>query len=124
MILLRKWIFLGIGMLLLATGSFHEASADEDEHKNGESYQKISGSHEGQHYNHDGGERKRYRKRLHNDSNHDKKSYLRPVTNQTFKQACGACHFAYQPELLPSGSWEKILAGLDDHFGEIDSLKK
>jgi len=34
-------------------------------------------------------------------------------------EACGGCHFAYQPELLPSGSWDKILAGLDDHYGEV-----
>jgi Dihaem cytochrome c len=31
---------------------------------------------------------------------------------------CGDCHFAYQPGLLPSGSWDKILSNLADHFGE------
>lgn len=54
-------------------------------------------------------------------SNHEK-SYLKPVNNQTYKDECGACHFAYQPELLPSGSWVKILAKLDDHFGEMVKL--
>jgi hypothetical protein len=43
------------------------------------------------------------------------KGYLPPVDNATYKEKCGACHFTYQPGLLPSGSWERILAGLDDH---------
>jgi hypothetical protein len=40
------------------------------------------------------------------------------VNNDTYEQECGACHFAYQPWLLPSGSWEKILEELPSHFGE------
>lgn len=31
---------------------------------------------------------------------------------------CGSCHMAYPPQLLPSASWERILRGLDRHFGE------
>ncbi len=49
----------------------------------------------------------------------DKKNYIKPVDNQTYLDKCGACHFAYQPELLPSASWKKILATLDGHFNEI-----
>jgi len=52
---------------------------------------------------------------------------LAPITNQTYQDLCGACHFAYQPFLLPSGSWEKILSGFDNHFGqavEIDPESK
>ena len=58
--------------------------------------------------------KKRYRK----DSEHHAKEYRTPVNNQTYFDECGACHFAYQPGLLPTGSWEKIVARLDDHFGE------
>ncbi len=47
------------------------------------------------------------------------KSAMSPVSNPVYQEQCGACHFAYQPELLPSGSWLKILAKLDDHFGEV-----
>jgi hypothetical protein len=47
------------------------------------------------------------------------KSPMTAVTNPIYKEQCGACHFAYQPELLPSGSWKKILGKLDDHFGEV-----
>lgn len=41
-----------------------------------------------------------------------------PVDNALYKAQCGACHFAYQPELLPARSWEAILAKPGDHFGE------
>lgn len=44
------------------------------------------------------------------------------VTNETYLKECGACHFAYQPELLPARSWEKIIATLDKHFGTDASL--
>ena len=68
--------------------------------------------------------KKRYRYRggrqkVDDDRNgHDNNDHLKPVTNQTYKETCGECHFAYQPELLPSASWLKILNQLDDHFGE------
>ena len=47
---------------------------------------------------------------------------LAPAANETYKQECGACHFVYQPGLLPSGSWAKVLAELPSHFGEEVSL--
>ncbi|MEW5774253.1 MAG: diheme cytochrome c [Thermodesulfobacteriota bacterium] len=34
-----------------------------------------------------------------------------------YREACGACHFAYPAGLLPAGSWRLLLAGLGDHFG-------
>jgi len=57
------------------------------------------------------------------DDDHENK-YLAPVNNETFKQECGACHFVYQPGLLPSGSWQKILSNLPAHFGEEVSLEQ
>lgn len=50
--------------------------------------------------------------------------YFTPVNNETYKQTCGACHFTYHPGLLPSGSWEKILANLPAHFGEKVDLEE
>ncbi len=52
------------------------------------------------------------------NDDHDRDDCLKPVTNQTYKETCAECHFAYQPELLPSAAWLKILNQLDDHFGE------
>ena len=93
---IKKSIILLIALLLMGNGIFCAALADHNEHK----------------------ERKRYQKRHRNSSEHDGKRHLKPVDNPTYKEICGNCHFAYQPELLPSGSWGKILAGLADHNGE------
>lgn len=45
-----------------------------------------------------------------------------PVNNAMYKSECGSCHFAYQPGLLPSQSWKKIMSGLADHFGDNAEL--
>jgi hypothetical protein len=68
----------------------------------------------------DQGHRNRYRERRRDGRQGT--SYMEPVTNPTYKDSCGACHFAYQPELLPSASWKRILEGLDDHFGQSFNL--
>lgn len=39
-----------------------------------------------------------------------------------YRDECGACHVAYPPGLLPSESWQAIMTGLDDHFGENAEL--
>ena len=51
---------------------------------------------------------------------------IRPVQNKQYKDECGSCHFAYQPGLLPTKSWEKLLneKALADHFGENAELDK
>jgi len=45
-----------------------------------------------------------------------------PVDFALYQNECGACHMAYQPGLLPALSWERIMAGLDNHFGENAEL--
>lgn len=87
-------------MALLAVGIFFEATADDD--------------HFGKWRRHDGrGLHGRNAQRLH----HHFKNQLEPVSNEAYKETCGACHFAYQPGLLPSASWSKLLTKLQDHFG-------
>jgi cytochrome b len=39
-----------------------------------------------------------------------------------YAKECGSCHDAYVPRLLPASSWQAIMSGLDDHFGEDASL--
>lgn len=48
----------------------------------------------------------------------------KPASKQAaiYADECSACHMAYPPGLLPSGSWEKILGGLSDHFGDNAEL--
>lgn len=47
---------------------------------------------------------------------------LSVVSNDTCKKRCGSCHFAYQPGLLPSKSWVKIIEERDAHPGGALSL--
>jgi len=39
-----------------------------------------------------------------------------------YRQECGACHVAYPPGLLPAASWQRLMAGLPQHFGTDASL--
>jgi len=45
-----------------------------------------------------------------------------PVENPQYLEECGSCHFPYQPGLLPARSRTKVMAGLEDHFGENAEL--
>jgi cytochrome b len=42
--------------------------------------------------------------------------------NPVYEAECGACHYAFHPSLLPADSWQQIMAGLEDHFGEDAAL--
>lgn len=117
----KKWVVLVMGTFLLSGGVFCAALADHDEHKEKKWYQKIFDWDDDDDH-HDRGKDRQYRKRYQSDSKHYGKRYLNSVNNPTYIEECGACHFTYQPELLPSGSWDKILAGLEDHFGEVIEL--
>ncbi|MDD5158266.1 diheme cytochrome c [Sulfurimonas sp.] len=52
------------------------------------------------------------------------KSDVAPVTNELYKKECGSCHFAYQPGLLPSKAWNKMMLNLSNHFGSDASLEE
>jgi len=64
----------------------------------------------------------RNRQREKHRSGDHRSGDMKPVTNPVYKEHCGACHFNYQPELLPSSSWKKILVQLEDHFGQSFEL--
>lgn len=49
---------------------------------------------------------------------------LPKVKNAAWEAECSTCHNAFHPGLLPARSWEKIMGGLDKHFGENASLDK
>ena len=65
------------------------------------------------------------------DSSDDDKHYalwqpqpgVDPVQNAAYVEECGSCHMAYPAGLLPARSWEKIMLGLDDHFGDNAQLE-
>jgi len=49
-----------------------------------------------------------------------------PVNNAKYESECGSCHFAYQPGLLPSRSWRKLMepGELEDHFGDNAEMEE
>ena len=96
----KKMIFLLV-FLLIANGAVYTAFADHDDYK----------------------EKKRYQKRERRYLEHNGKHCLSILNNPTYTESCGDCHFPYQPGLLPSGSWDKILNSLEDHFGEDIELE-
>ena len=108
-------IFLAF-VFIISNGTLSLSVADDD-HKEKKWYQKIL-DHDDENDN----GRHRKRKRERNRGNDHNESYLRQVNNPYYEEECGACHFVYQPELLPSASWVKILENLDDHFGEMIEL--
>jgi hypothetical protein len=110
-----KFIMFLAFILIIFNGALSLSVADD--HKEKKWYQKILG-HDDENDNDKHRERKRER---HRDDDHNK-SYLKQVNNPIYEEECGACHFVYQPELLPSASWIRILANLDDHFGEMIEL--
>ena len=75
--------------------------------------------------------RKHHHERHHGGDDHqdsrETNSRFKVVDNQTYLDMCAACHFAYQPELLPSASWTELINSIPSHFGEdvdIDSESK
>ena len=58
-----------------------------------------------------------------NEARGDSGDDLMPrLTHKAWQQECGSCHLAYPPTLLPKASWQGLMTGLDDHFGENASL--
>lgn len=47
-----------------------------------------------------------------------------PIQNDTVLKECGACHIAFQPEMLPKRSWVALMSDLGNHFGEDASLNE
>ncbi|MEG7525319.1 MAG: diheme cytochrome c [Chromatiales bacterium] len=52
----------------------------------------------------------------------DARSGVPSKASKRYVEECGGCHFPYQPGLLPAQSWEGIMSGLADHFGESAEL--
>ena len=45
-----------------------------------------------------------------------------PPANATYAAECASCHIAYSPRLLAAPAWERIVTGLDNHFGTDASV--
>lgn len=40
----------------------------------------------------------------------------------SFKTECGSCHLAFPPSLLMADDWKRVMASLDNHYGDNASL--
>lgn len=45
-----------------------------------------------------------------------------PLRDAMTAKECGECHMAFQPALLPAGSWMRIMEKLENHFGDDATL--
>jgi len=45
-----------------------------------------------------------------------------PNVPAVYTRECGSCHLAYPPGLLPARSWQRLMGGLDTHYGSDASL--
>lgn len=52
----------------------------------------------------------------------DDKNLLPLDRPPAYAQECAACHIAYPPALLPAASWQRVMNGLDRHYGTDASL--
>ncbi len=44
------------------------------------------------------------------------------TTLPAYALECGSCHMAFPPGLLPAASWQRIMTGLDRHYGTDASM--
>jgi mono/diheme cytochrome c family protein len=49
-------------------------------------------------------------------------SYKGPASPAVYTQECGSCHLAFPPNLLPKKSWQRVLNGLEKHYGSDATL--
>ena len=61
------------------------------------------------------------------DEHEEHESYARQAvapapTNPQYTTECGSCHVAFPPKMLPARSWQALMGGLGDHFGDNAEL--
>jgi hypothetical protein len=48
--------------------------------------------------------------------------YYPPVADPVVKEECGSCHLAFPASMLPASSWKRMMADLNNHFGDDASV--
>jgi hypothetical protein len=70
-----------------------------------------------------GEKRERWRQEQGHEDWFKKRPKLPPIRNKLYSEECGACHMTYQPGWLPARSWRRMMAELDNHFGDNAELE-
>lgn len=115
MYLKRRLVLVPLFALFTLSCSFSLLHADDDHDEEGEEHERHS--HVKGKNNLDG------KQRTKADSPKMSKEIAVPPGPASFKEECASCHMLYPPGLLPQRSWEKMMAGLGDHFGADASLE-
>ena len=97
--LVVSMLLLSVSMLGISGLALGDKDSDKESYRRGDKGSRVSGWFSG-----------------------SKQPGVAPVENPQYLEECGSCHFAYQPGLLPARSWTKMMASLDDHFGENAEL--
>ena len=106
-------LFIVLGMTIIGV---------ENSWSDGERWEKYGKSeHRGGHDDdddHDG------RKRGHDDDDRRGRGGIAQMVPAIYKTECGdsSCHMAYPANLLPVDAWQKVMNGLEDHFGDNAEL--
>ncbi|MBN1239611.1 MAG: diheme cytochrome c [Gammaproteobacteria bacterium] len=58
----------------------------------------------------------------HTTRGDDEHALARSPLPDAYREECGACHTPYAARLLPAASWQRIMQGLENHFGTNASL--
>ncbi len=99
-------------LLLAGPGLAHErARGERGEHESRESRE------HGEYRERDGRGRAEGRSRSGGGS-----SLLASPAGALHAKECGSCHLAYPPGMLPAASWQRMMQGLDRHFGQNAEL--
>lgn len=106
-----------------ADGGFSQAFADEDDDYEQDEQQKFRDYEYLQNNSNSSAE-------IHDDrvSRQASQTISSPGTTMadaaTYRDECGSCHLPYPAKFLPARSWQKMLSGLDNHFGEDASISE
>ncbi|MDH4127971.1 MAG: diheme cytochrome c [Spirochaetota bacterium] len=68
--------------------------------------------------------KKKHKKKNRGYINYQSGNNANSNEGKLYQKECSACHFTYQPELLPKRSWKAIMNGLEKHFDADASLEE
>ncbi|MDY6823012.1 MAG: diheme cytochrome c [Thermodesulfobacteriota bacterium] len=113
---LKVWMIYGIAAFFTIHAGLCAAWADGHRSNNEAEHYEFSEHHKGD-------RETEHRHKGHEDEDdHDDEYHGVFEQNLTYMETCGGCHLAYPPDVLPARSWEKILSGAENHYGNTLAL--
>lgn len=113
---LKVWMLYGIVAFFTIHAGLCAVWADAHHSNNETEHREFSGHHK------DDRETEGHHKEHEDEDDHDNEHHEDLEQNLTYMKTCGSCHLSYPPDLLPARSWEKILTGIENHYGNNVAL--